>query len=136
VIASAFSFLPTHTLRIAIFVNRPHGIGIETGGDVVVFARFGEVAGGFGGASFVFATRGGVAKLARDIDELLNSPANFLEISLHAGSAVAENFPSAALIPIDAARLDHLVKEPTLLAPAAHFSFGLQSRGHSSTSRL
>jgi hypothetical protein len=32
--------------------------------------------------------------------------------------------------------LDHLVKEPTLLAPAAHFSFGLQSHGHSSTPDL
>ena len=48
IVASALSCLPGNALGIAVFVNRPHGIGIETGGDVVMFARFGKVAGGFG----------------------------------------------------------------------------------------
>src|SRR5205823_10736427 len=130
VIASALSFLPAHALRVAIFVNRPHRIGVETGGDVVVIARFGKVAGGLGFTALLFPASSGATKLARNINEFLNSPANFLEISLHARPAVAENFAGAALIPVDAAGLDHLIKEPTLFAPAAYFSLGLQSHGH------
>ena len=40
------------------------------------------MAGGFGRAALLLAARGGAGKLARDIDELLNAPANFLQIGL------------------------------------------------------
>ena len=112
-------------------VHRMTGGGVPLrAADGTLAPRFGKVAGGLGFTALLFPASSGATKLARNINEFLNSPANFLEISLHARPAVAENFAGAALIPVDAAGLDHLVKEPTLFAPATYFSLGLQSHGH------
>src|SRR5581483_5152651 len=130
VIAGAFALRPAHALGVAVFVDRPHGVGVKAGGDVVVFARFGAAAGRLGLAPLFFAARRGAAELARNIDELLNARADFLEIAGHARAAVAENFAAPALVPVDAAGLNHLVEKPALLAPAAHFAFGFKPHGH------
>jgi hypothetical protein len=57
----------------------------------------------------------------------LNTPADFVEIRLYSRSAVADNFPRPALIPVDATGLNYLVQNPALLAPAANFTFGFDS---------
>ena len=74
-----------------------------------MIARFGKMAGGFGFAALLFAPRGGAGKLAGDVDEFLNAPANFLQIILHAGTAIAKNLSGSPLIPVDAAGLNHLI---------------------------
>ncbi len=136
VVTGALSFLPLDALRIAVFVDRPHGVGIKACGDVVVHARLREIAGRFGGAPLLLTARGGAGELARDIDEFLNAPADFLEIRLYARSAIADDFPRAALIPVDAASLNDLVQDPALLAPAANFTFGFDSHGLSCGSNV
>ena len=40
VVAGALALLPGDALAVAVFVDRPHGVGVEAGGDVVVLARF------------------------------------------------------------------------------------------------
>jgi hypothetical protein len=65
---------------VAVFVNRPHSIGVKTGSDVVVLARFGIFAGGFGSAPLLVAARGSAGELARDIDKLLDTSTDFLKI--------------------------------------------------------
>src|SRR5215467_14633454 len=67
VIAGAFPFLPTDAVRVAVFVDRPHAIGVKTGSNIVVLASFGIFAGGFGLAALHFAACGSARELARDI---------------------------------------------------------------------
>ena len=129
VVAGAFAFLPVNALRVAVFVDRPHGVGVETGGDVVVVARFSEIAGSFGLAALFFAARRRLGEFARDIDEFFNPAAQLGQIFLDAGAAVADDFPGAALIPVDAAGLNHLIQDPALFAPAFHFPFGFDAHG-------
>src|SRR5436853_3854846 len=74
VVTRTFPFLPMDALGIAVFVNRPHRIGVETGGDIIMFARFGKVAGSFGFAALCFATRRSARELTRNVDEFLNAP--------------------------------------------------------------
>src|ERR1051325_4685133 len=133
VVANTLVLLPLHALRVVVFVNRPHRIGIKTGSDVVVFASFGRFAGVLRRAPLLFAPRRSAGELAGDIDEFLNARADFLKIILHARPAVAEYFTRSSLIPIDAAALNHLIEEPALLAPAAHFAFGFDSHKPSET---
>ena len=136
IIAGAFSFLPGDSFGIAVFIDRPHGVGVEGGSDVVVLARFNEMAGFLDLFGQLFAPRGHPCELARHVDKFLNPPGDFLKIALHARAAVAENLSSAALIPVDPACLDDLIQNPSLFAPAFHFSFCFHSHSHSSVSFL
>src|SRR5687767_1733350 len=127
VVTGALALLPRDALRIAVFIDRPHRVGIKAGGDIVVIARLREIAGRFGGAAQLLAPRRGAGEFARDIDELLNAAANFLQIGLHARAAIADDFTCPALVPIDAAGLNHLVQDPALFAPAANLTLGFDS---------
>jgi len=61
IIAGALSFLPGDSFGIAVFIDRPHGVGVEGGSDVVVLARFNEMAG-FLGLFGQFLAAGGHAR--------------------------------------------------------------------------
>ena len=129
VVAGALAFLPCHALGIAILVNRPHGVGVETSGDIIVIARVGEFAGGFGLSPLFFAARGGLGKLARDIDEFFDAATDFRQIWFDAGAAITNNLPGPALVPVNSLGLNDLIQDPALFAPTFHFAFGFESHG-------
>jgi hypothetical protein len=89
VVAGAFSFLPGDPLGIAVFVDRPHGIGVEAGGSIIVLTRFDEMAGTLGFFCQRLPARRDAREFARDIDKFLYSTGDFLKIALYAGAAVA-----------------------------------------------
>ena len=110
VITSAFSFLPANSPRISVFIDRPHGIGVEARRNVEMVARFRQVSSVFGFTCLLFTADRGAGELARDVNELLNSSANFLEIALNPRTAIAQNFTRTSLVPVDATSLDDLVE--------------------------
>ena len=75
-----------------------------------MLAGFEQMAGALLGTGLFFTARRGAGKFARDIDEFLNSPANFLKIALDAGAAVRQNLSRSSLVPIDATGLNHLIQ--------------------------
>src|ERR1043165_9915534 len=129
VIANPFSFLPGDTLRIAVFINRPHGIGVENGSDEIVFPRFHQMTVSFRFTPQGFTPLGDPGELPWNVGELLDPARYLLKITLHARSAIAENFSGASLIPIYAAGLDYLIQNPPLFPPAFHFPLCFDSHG-------
>src|SRR5262245_1234135 len=109
VITESFSFLPLNALRVVVFVDGPHGVGVEARGDVVVLARFGQLARGFGLTALFLAARGGLREFARYVDEFLDFTANVGEVFFDARAAIADNLAGSSLIPVDTPGLNDLV---------------------------
>ena len=86
-----------------------------------------KVAGLLCLTSQIFAPGSDAGKLPRDIDELLHAAANLLNVPLHARTAIAQNLPGPTLVPVQATGLNDLIQQPTLLAPAFHLPFSLNS---------
>src|SRR5918994_4614288 len=77
IITGAFFLLPGNAPRISILIQRPHRIGIETRRNIKMVAGFRQMSGGFGFTRLGFAARRDAGEFTRDVNELLNSSANF-----------------------------------------------------------
>src|SRR5688500_4201927 len=127
VVTGAFFLLPANPLGISVFIHRPHRIGVEARRNIEMFACFRQMSCGFGFTCLLFPAGCGAREFARDVNELLDSSANFLKIALNPRAAVTQNLTCPSLIPVDSPRLDDLIQYPALVAPAFHFSFCFDS---------
>src|SRR5713226_540055 len=85
------------------------------------------VADLFGLARQLFAALRRTGEFARNVDKFLYPPADLAQICFHTRAAIAQNLSGSSLVPIQTSSLDHLIQEPSLFTPAAHFAFGLNA---------
>ena len=126
VVSGSLVFLPMDAVAVAVFVNRPHGVGVETGGDIIMVTRLSEIAGSFGSAALFFAARRRLGEFARDIDEFFDATAYFVQIFFDAGAAVADDFPGARPGPSRCRGFESL--DPRSNAVRANVSFSVRFR--------
>ena len=99
-------------------VDGPHRRGPIIGGHEIVVAGRDLVAGLLGRLGHRFAFVGQRFESRADIDQPLHALAQFVHVRRGARSEAAESGGGAALIPIDAVRLDDIVEHPALLVEA------------------
>ena len=100
------------------FVDGPHRRSPVIGGHEIVVARRSLVAGLLGRLGRPFAFAGQRFESRADIDQPLHAFAQFVHVRRRARSEAAQGGGGAALIPVDAVRLDDVIEHPTLLVEA------------------